>query len=580
MANRSAPFSLLLLAALGAQSPAPCLHTSFGTNLHLGLDQVQTSVPLGFVFPGPAGPVSSISISSNGFVWLGTNTDAACCDGNEQDFLNQMPRIAALWTGLDTVHGAVYQQTLPASGGVPASAVITWDAPEQYGPGIHLLLQLQLFSDGSFTIYHGPTTGVVAHGCLTGVTSGNGATPDRIDFLNLQTAAYDTQTNPSVYDVMPFGFGQPTYTLTGRSWEFMPNARGGYVCRERRTCRSAAFEPFGDGCPQPPTFYEQFAPGTFDLANQSILILPNGHGGWVALPGAGQIWPGFSNNLNLFRDQLAVGLSLPFVWHHPAGNTNLIDVDSNGCVYPQSGVFQSSRISDGNPAVFLREPPSLAVLWQEMQTDLQTGAICFDIDASNQTAYVTWSNVAEAGSSNLFTVQLAIFASGGFELVYGAVTNANHAALVGYSMGNFARDPGSRDLGAVPWVQGANGPPLTLSAVAGSRPVIGSQFALQVDHMAAGSSLGLLLVALRRTTIDLASFGAPDCFAYVDFTVPGASVAVPFASAGPAATLRLNIPNNDSLVGLQLQAQAAALAPALNALGVIASNGGHMLLGR
>jgi hypothetical protein len=131
MPRRAIATLALLASGLGAQSAAaPCFEGSFGTDLHLGRDQVQVGTPLGFTFPGPAGPVNNISISSNGFVWLGNDANAACCDGNEQDFLAQTPRIAALWTGLDTAHGSVYFQTFPSSGSAPARAVVTWDAPE------------------------------------------------------------------------------------------------------------------------------------------------------------------------------------------------------------------------------------------------------------------------------------------------------------------------------------------------------------------------------------------------------------------------------------------------------------------
>src|SRR5690348_10229483 len=69
----------LLVTGLAAQSAAaPCFESGYGANLHLGLDQVQVGTALGFTFPGPAGPVTSISISSDGFVWLGSNANAAC----------------------------------------------------------------------------------------------------------------------------------------------------------------------------------------------------------------------------------------------------------------------------------------------------------------------------------------------------------------------------------------------------------------------------------------------------------------------------------------------------------------------
>src|ERR1044072_3307076 len=63
---------LALAAGLAAQS-APCFETSLGANIGAGDDTVSYTRALGFTFPGPAGPVTTIDISSNGFVWLGTH---------------------------------------------------------------------------------------------------------------------------------------------------------------------------------------------------------------------------------------------------------------------------------------------------------------------------------------------------------------------------------------------------------------------------------------------------------------------------------------------------------------------------
>ena len=87
-----------LVPALCAQGAlgAPCFVTQLGTPLNLGDDQVAPNNALGFTFPGPAGPITSIDISSNGFVWLGSNTDDGCCDGDVPTFLAGMARIAPM----------------------------------------------------------------------------------------------------------------------------------------------------------------------------------------------------------------------------------------------------------------------------------------------------------------------------------------------------------------------------------------------------------------------------------------------------------------------------------------------------
>ncbi|MFN9948367.1 MAG: hypothetical protein ACK56S_16135, partial [Planctomycetota bacterium] len=107
----------------------PCFQTNFGANLALTDDSVAVGLPLGFNFPKPGGGTTpSISVSSNGFVWLGVNADSGCCAGSETKLLTQMARIAPFWLDLapdPAAGGAVWFNTFAASGNVPASAVVT-----------------------------------------------------------------------------------------------------------------------------------------------------------------------------------------------------------------------------------------------------------------------------------------------------------------------------------------------------------------------------------------------------------------------------------------------------------------------
>ena len=67
--------------------------------------------------------MTSIDISSNGFVWLASSFDSGCCNADVTTFLTGLPRIAVTWMDLNpTVSGAVYFNALPASGSQPASA--------------------------------------------------------------------------------------------------------------------------------------------------------------------------------------------------------------------------------------------------------------------------------------------------------------------------------------------------------------------------------------------------------------------------------------------------------------------------
>src|SRR5262245_66603463 len=117
----------VVLAAGAAAQSAPCFETNFGVNIGAGDDTVSYNNLLGFSFPGPAGPVTSIDISSNGFVWLASSNDNGCCGGYLPSFLTGLPRIAVMWGDLNPgAAGAVWFNTFPASGTQPARPGVTW----------------------------------------------------------------------------------------------------------------------------------------------------------------------------------------------------------------------------------------------------------------------------------------------------------------------------------------------------------------------------------------------------------------------------------------------------------------------
>ena len=144
------------VAAAQGSINGPCYQPSLGSNLALTDDSVAIGLPLGFAFPMPGGgTTSSISVSSNGFVWLGVRADPGCCNGDVLKLVAQMARIAPLWLDLDPgAGGAVWFNAFPASGGTPASAVVTWEDVPEFGAAAPMTFQLQLFADGSFTTFY------------------------------------------------------------------------------------------------------------------------------------------------------------------------------------------------------------------------------------------------------------------------------------------------------------------------------------------------------------------------------------------------------------------------------------------
>lgn len=235
------PVSLLagsFLPALAAQSP-PCFESNLGTDLQLGDDDVAQSRALGFAFPFAGRSTSVVSISSNGFVWLGSNGDSACCNGDGADFLSMMARIAAVWTDLDpSSGGSVHFATFPGR------AAITWSAVPEYGQSNAITAQVQLLANGSIVLAWQAPLGVDSHTTLAGVTPGGGAPGVRVtDFT--RSLPLDTGTSPTVYEL----FNSQTIDLGGLVVEFTPNGTGGYRIARRTDCQFAGFFELGAGCP-------------------------------------------------------------------------------------------------------------------------------------------------------------------------------------------------------------------------------------------------------------------------------------------------------------------------------------------
>jgi hypothetical protein len=581
--------SILCTLSLGAAAMAqvPCFETNLGTNLQLANDTVSASQPLGFTFPGPGGaPFTSIAVSDNGFIWLGANNgNSRSGFAVESFFLQDGPSIAALWEDLNpaVAGSAVFFNTFPASPGNPARAVITWSRVPEFGTvALRITTQIQLLDTGGFQISQDAANGLNNYNALIGVTQGNGATANPIVFSSLTGTPHDTGTNPTVYQLFNVTTSSPTvYDVAGRTWQFVPNGRGGYFVFDRSDCRQAGFHTFGTGCPGqlPQSFYEEFPQGTVDLSGLSILAQPNGNGGWSVVQGSNNFFNGFTNNLGLALETVAGPIDLPFTWVHPGGATSSIYVSSDGLIW-----FRQNWYPGGQPDhnLFLFGEASLALLWGLYDPRSVPGGVFADADPNGQAFYITFSNIQEFLTFGpRITCQLALFANGSFELRYITAANVAGPCLVGYSSGNYPVPlPPGHDLSAsLPFDTGAGRTPLGLSAFGSITPQIGTTFTMSAAPIPTGTPLGFLLVGLQRANRNLANLGMPGCTAWVDSVTPGGSVAVAFAVNGTSAPINLTIPNNAALVAMSVFTQAATLSPGFNPLGLITSNGAQLDLG-
>jgi hypothetical protein len=563
--------SLLLfhgVASAQGALEAPCFISALGTPLHLGDDQVAPNNALGFTFPGPGGiAVQAIDISSNGFVWLASNSNAACCNGNITAFVSEQPRIAAMWTDLfPPGHGDVFFNTLPASAGVPARAIVTWNDVPEYATVHRQTFQLQMFEDGSFAIAFDERCSVDFHDALIGVTQGSSAIANIIDFSAITVPSpHDSGGNPTVVELQ-----NNVWDLAGRFFAFVPNGQGGYLVLDRPECSFAAANAFGRGCPSPAIAFELFANGAIDLSNLAIEFTPLSGGAYVAAPTTG-FFASYANNLSLGDDQVSGPLSLPFAFTYGTTSTTAIATSSNGFVWLDS-TQTSSRCCVGDPQLFAADAASIAALWMDLNPQ-SGGAVYFDVVGAAE-AHVTWLNVPEYQSTGANTAQITLRSDGSFRLAWGAVANINHAALVGYSQGNATDVPGPVDFSAGPITTSAGGRPLVLRPMANTRPVIGTTFTMDVDQIATNSTFGIFIIGRGSPGIDLTGIGMPACTLHAAL-----DIVETFGLTQPVSIYTLQVPVAPGLVGRVLYTQAATWTPGGNSRSLFTSNGLELRFG-
>lgn len=186
-----------------------CLDVSTiaGTLLDLGDDDFE-EVTFGFTFPFQGTNYSSVFVNSNGSLTFGSgDTDFTESVG---EFLNDQPRIAALWDDLRPPSGGLVIATEESN-----SLTIEFiGVPEFFSTGSNTF-SVTLDSSGVVTIEYGA---VSANDALVGITEGNGATdPGETDL----SAALSFSVVGTTYERF-LGFGGDTFDLSGQTLVFSP----------------------------------------------------------------------------------------------------------------------------------------------------------------------------------------------------------------------------------------------------------------------------------------------------------------------------------------------------------------------
>jgi hypothetical protein len=147
----------------------------------VGDDTIHQNLVLGFTFPFEGTTITTVDLSSNGYLWAASNANSIYYP-SILDFLNDDRRIAPLWRDLYAPGGgAVYWDTRPGF------AMATWVGVPNYpnigGPTNDV--QVKLFANGDIEFSYGnldPQTPANIAMTVVGFTEGNGAAdPGNVD---------------------------------------------------------------------------------------------------------------------------------------------------------------------------------------------------------------------------------------------------------------------------------------------------------------------------------------------------------------------------------------------------------------
>lgn len=322
-------------------------------------DDTTHLVNLPFSFPHASGAKTQIYVSSNGFLSL-TSTDPGngCCNGDVPAMLAGAPRVAALWMDNNagpTGAGEVYTGIETSSG----AFVVTWlGVPEFVNVGSNNF-QIALYPSGDIQIRYG-TVASSTHTAVAGYSDGNGA------------------ADPGPTDLSTAGPGPIVNTV-----------------------------------------YESFAPATVDLSGLNLLLVPNGAGAYIFLPGSGS--PFSAPSLPLALDPAP--LSTPRINTTFSMDVSNISPPPNGnVVFLKIGFTEIPGGADlgviGAPGCNAYVLPSSGDL-DFLNITLGAPTTTFNIPVPNNTALIGVVGIAEAYSDTVGANSLGFRFSNGLRLTVG-----------------------------------------------------------------------------------------------------------------------------------------------------------------
>lgn len=350
---------------------------------------------------------------------------------------------------------------------------------------------------------------------------------------------------------------------------FGPRVWNGSLCYTR-TPGFAASIPFGARCggDGPPSVWELFSPGGFDLANRAYRYVPVAGGYRIEATGAGIVAP-VATPLAIGDDEV-VPVALPWSFPTVGGTTPTLFVDSNGRIglAPSSGSEFNESVAE-----LLGGTEHVCPIWNDLNPTAG-GAIHAEVDPSDPRRFhVTWLGVPEFPASGANDVQATFVQDGTIEVKYGACSVAD--CLVGYSPGGGSSGRAIDLTADLPLRLGSGRADVALVAV--TRPVLGAVATSRTESIPAGATAGALVYGFTRIdpAIDLTGIGIRGCWWHVV-----ADLVEPFAAVVPATRHDLPIPNLPNFAGASLYLQSVVVAPVFDGLGVATTNGLELRLDR
>ena len=561
------------IALTNAQSP--CLSASVGRDLQLSDESNSAPLPLGFSFHYAGVAYTTITVCSNGYIWLGDSATEPDSTPSEAELLALSPRICPLWGDFNP--GAAGSGHIYFGTPTPGVARITWAGVYPYGTTTRTSFQVELDSADRIRVTYGnaATAGTTNMNYVIGASPGAGAASNLVNFASMP------MTLPSANFAQVLA-ASTTFSIpySAVTWTFTPSGNGyagtSQPCTTNALPLPAAATTVGVGCPTSTglTIYETFAPGAVDLSNRNRSFTPNGCGGYSVASGVSPtFFVAHANDLELSDDAVAQH-TLPFAFPHGGASMQTIWISSNGFLAlgarnPGPGCCSPS------PSAPASGPPRIAALWCDLNpTAVGSGRVFADFDATTGDYVITWNGVYAHGSTTPNTFQIALSPTGRFTMRWQSVAATGVQSLAGYSSGLGAPTPAASDLSTIQNLNlGCRSVPLSLAANVGSVPSLGSTFTLTANGIAPlpNGAITILLLGTEVPAVSLDALGLVGCSAHL--ALPEIASFLNASMGNPTTSWSLSLPLDQSAYGMSLMAQAVSSDLGANTFGYRVSNG-------